>query len=179
MLKSRARVLLVPHFRGHLYSWGEALYVPVFVNFLDFHRSCSVLPWMIQVENARHSTAVALTHISAYSTHKNLAVHKIMEVMRSAYAKNGTRSQHVSNKTWRKRSWNIREYLKGKRASFAKNILFRWIWKVLLKCVICLSISFRWYALPNFRTQISRPLAYGVCISSKATAVSKINGADL
>ena len=31
--------------------------------------------------------AVALTQISAYSTHKNLAVRKIMEAMRTAYAK--------------------------------------------------------------------------------------------
>ena len=45
--------------------------------------------------------------IYAYIMHKNLAVHKIMEVMRTAYAKNGTRSQHVSNKACRKRLWNI------------------------------------------------------------------------
>ena len=32
-------------------------------------------------------TAVALTQISAYSTHKNLTVRKIMEVLRTAYAK--------------------------------------------------------------------------------------------
>ena len=31
--------------------------------------------------------ALTLTHISAYSTHKNLAVHKIMEAMRTVYAK--------------------------------------------------------------------------------------------
>ena len=43
--------------------------------------------------------AVALTQISAYSTHKNLAVRKIMEVMRTACVKSGTRSQHVSNYT--------------------------------------------------------------------------------
>ena len=47
-----------------------------------------------------------------------------MEVMRAAYAKHGTRSQLVSNKTWRKRSRNIREYVKGKRASFANNFYF-------------------------------------------------------
>ena len=41
--------------------------------------------------------AVALTQISAYSTHKNLAVRKIIEVMRTAYAKSGIQSQHVSN----------------------------------------------------------------------------------
>ena len=36
-----------------------------------------------------HTAAVALTQISAYSTHKNLTVRKIMEVMRTAYAKSG------------------------------------------------------------------------------------------
>ena len=41
----------------------------------------------------------ALTQISAYITHKNLTVRKIMEAMRKACAKSGTRSQHVSNYT--------------------------------------------------------------------------------
>ena len=59
------------------------------------------------------------SQISAYVTHKNLAVRKRMEAMRAAYAKSGTRSQHVSNYTWGKRSLNIGESLKGKRASFA------------------------------------------------------------
>ena len=71
--------------------------------------------------------AVALTRTSAYITHKNLDVRKIMEAMRTAHAKNGTQVQHISNKTWRKRSWNIPEHVKGKRASLAKNILFPWI----------------------------------------------------
>ena len=41
-----------------------------------------------------------LTQISAYSSHKNLAVRKIMEEMRTAYAENGTWFPYVSNKTW-------------------------------------------------------------------------------
>ena len=53
----------------------------------------------------------------------NLAVGKIMEGMCTAYAKNETRSQYVSNKTWREQSRNIHEYVKGKHALFAKNIL--------------------------------------------------------
>ena len=44
--------------------------------------------------------------------------------------------------------------------------------KVLLKSGIRFSISFRWYAFQNFCTQISRPLAYGVRISSKASATA-------
>ena len=98
-----------------------------------------------------------------------------MEVVCTAYAKKkktGTRSQHVSNKTWSKRSRNIREYVEVKHASFAKNILFRW--KVLFKCVIRFSLSFRWYAFSNFCTQISRPLAHGVRISSKASATAAL-----
>ena len=57
--------------------------------------------------------------MSAYVTHKNLAVRKRMEAMRAAHAKSGTRSQYVSNYTWGERSLNIGESLKGKRASFA------------------------------------------------------------
>ena len=45
---------------------------------------------------------------------KNPAVRKIMEAMRTVHPpKRGTRCQHVPNKTWRKRSRNIREYVKG------------------------------------------------------------------
>ena len=44
-----------------------------------------------------NNATVALTPISAYIKHTNLAVRrKIMEAMRAAYAKNGIRSQHVS-----------------------------------------------------------------------------------
>ena len=34
--------------------------------------------------------------------------------------------------------------------------------KVLLKCVIRFSTSFRWYAFSNFCSDISRALAYGM-----------------
>ena len=70
------------------------------------------------------SSAVALTQISAYSTHKNVGVRKIMEVKQN------------------------------------------------IKCGIRFSISFRWYAIPNFCTQISRPLTYGIRISSKASTTA-------
>ena len=58
-------------------------------------------------------SAVALTRVS---THKNLAVRQIVETMSTAlhYTKSGTRSQHVSIKTWHKRSRNIREYRERK-----------------------------------------------------------------
>ena len=42
-------------------------------------------------------SGVALTRISAYTTQNNLAARIIMEVMRTGYAKSGTRSQRVSN----------------------------------------------------------------------------------
>ena len=47
--------------------------------------------------------------------------------------------------------------------------------KVLLQCVIRFSISFRWHAFPKFCTQISRPLAYGVRISSRASATAVVS----
>ena len=40
------------------------------------------------------------------------------------------------------------------------------------KCAIHFAISFRWYAFPNFCTQISRPLAYGERISSKGSTTA-------
>ena len=68
--------------------------------------------------------------------------------------------------------------VKGKSASFVKNILFHWnvnlVVKVLLKCVICFSTDFFWYTVPNFRTKVSRPLVYSVCISSKAAATPAV-----
>ena len=45
---------------------------------------------------------------------------------------------------------------------------------VVLKCFIHFSISFRCCAFPNFCTPISRPLAYGVRISSKASPTADI-----
>ena len=44
--------------------------------------------------------------------------------------------------------------------------------KVLLECVNRFSISFRWYAFPNYCTQIFRPLAYGVRIPLKVSATT-------
>ena len=51
----------------------------------------------------------------------------------------------------------------------------RQVVKVLLECVIRFSIYFRWYAFPNFCTQMSRPFAYVVRISSKASATAVVN----
>ena len=73
------------------------------------------------------TTAVAVTQISAYITHKNLAVCKIMEAMHTAYAiKQEPQSQHVSSKTWHKWYWNIHEY-ERKAHMVANNILLWWI----------------------------------------------------
>ena len=49
-----------------------------------------------------------------HSTHKNLAVRKIVEAMRTSYAQNGTWFAHVPNYTWGKRSRKVREYCERK-----------------------------------------------------------------
>ena len=54
----------------------------------------------------------------------------------------------------------------------AGSCLMNLVVKVPLNCVIYFSISFRWCAFPNFCSHISRPLAYGVRISSKASATA-------
>ena len=118
-------------------------------------------------------------------THKNPAVRKIMEAMRTASAKNRTRSQHVSNKTWRRRSQNIRE-CERKVCIVCEERFIRWIFDELsAKGAFRFSISFRWFAFPNFCTQISRSVAYtvyanfslgcvhGVRISSNAGATAE------
>ena len=52
-----------------------------------------------------------------------IAVRKIMDAMRTAYAKSGIQSRRVSNYTQGKRSRKAREICeKKKRASFANNI---------------------------------------------------------
>ena len=48
-------------------------------------------------DGAKVSPGIALAQISAYIARKNLAVRKIMEAMRTAYAKKRDSSQHVSN----------------------------------------------------------------------------------
>ena len=97
------------------------------------------------------------THISAYITYTNLAVRRIIEAMHTAYAKSGTRFQHVSNYTWGKRSRKAREYCERKARIICEhfmslNRLMNPMEKVISKGVIRFSISFRWYAFPNFCT---------------------------
>ena len=71
--------------------------------------------------------AVALTQISAYNTHKNSAVRKIMDTMRTVHAKSG-RDFNTPQTAHQANDHGRHAYIvKGKRASFAKSILFRWI----------------------------------------------------
>ena len=117
--------------------------------------------------------AVALMQIYAYSMHTNLAVccschGRDGYSVRQNMGLNTSQTKHDAND----QGIYCSEYVKGNHASFAKNILFRWIWKMLLKCGIHFSISFRWYAFPNFCAPISRPLVYRVRISSKASATA-------
>ena len=91
---------------------------------------------------------------------------------------NGPRFYHVSNYSSGKRSRKVREYCERKARIVCQerfislNHLMNPVVKVLLKCVIPFSIYFRWYAFRTFCTDISRPLAYGVRISSKASATA-------
>ena len=92
--------------------------------------------------------------------------------------KPGNLSQHISNNTQGKRSPKALECCGRKvhiiwKQHFLLNRLTNLVVKVHLKCVICFSISFRWYAVPNFRMQISRPPAYAVHISSKASVTTE------
>ena len=100
----------------------------------------------------RSAPGVAFTQISAYSV--------------STCLKLGTR-QTITE---------AREYCEGKGLIVSEERFVSlnrlMVVKVLLKCVISFSISLRCYAFPSFCTQISRPLAYSVRISSKASATA-------
>ena len=112
--------------------------------------------------------AVALTRTSAYITHKNLDVRKIMEAMRTAHAKKrDTGSTHLKQNMTQKIMEHTRACKRKARIAceehfISLNRLINLVVKVLLKCSIRFSISIRWYAFPNFCAQISRPLACGV-----------------
>ena len=109
-----------------------------------------------QQEQASPPAAVALTQISADSAHKDLAVWNIMGAMHTAYAKNGTWSQHVSNKTWRNdhrtsvSMWKVSAHRLRRTFYFAESF-DEFSGKGAFEMrQIRFSLSFRWYAFPNF-----------------------------
>ena len=121
---------------GSIHSWlrCKVIILPILTTSL---KHFSLKGWE-NVVFRRGSERVALTQISAYTTHKNLAARKIMEAMRTAYAEKETGRSHNT---------------------FANNIyislnrLMNPVLKVLLKCVIRFPISFGWYAFLNFCTR--------------------------
>ena len=96
--------------RGRLVLWRFY----IFVRATDFFSSRHALNFDKSVEYA----GVALTQISAYITHKNPAVRKIVETIRTAYTKRGL-SLNMSQTT-REANDHGRHagIVKGKRASF-------------------------------------------------------------
>ena len=106
--------------------------------------------------------------ISAYITHKNLAVCNIMEAMRTVYAQSGTWSQHASNYAWGKWSRKARKYCERK----ARLVLWTTFY-------IAESLdepggnemhhSYMYFTslvrISNICTQISHPLDYGLYAS--------------
>ena len=104
---------------------------------------------------------------------------KIMEAIRTAYAKkktglglNTSQTRHDANdhgtytSVWKESAHGLRNIFHF--AECLMNLLVKVQWKSGIR----FSISFRWYAFPNFCTQISRPLAYGVRIFSKVSATA-------
>ena len=61
-----------------------------------------------------------MAQMSAYSTHTNLAVHKSMKVMRTAYAKSGVQSQHILNYTRQTIMEGMPEYCERKASIVSK-----------------------------------------------------------
>ena len=99
---------------------------------------------------------VALTQISAFTTHKNLAVRKIMEAM------------HTLEYFERKARIICEQHL------ISLNRLMNPVVKELFKCVIRFPIPFRWYAFLNFCTQVLIHLRT-VCASPQKLARPQCN----
>ena len=112
-----------------------------------------------------------LTQISACVTHKNLAVRIITEAMLTVYVKNGTtcRSTHLKQNM----TQTITEHTRvcERKACIVCKVHF-----ILLNHFdgAFVSVSFRWCAFLNFCTHISRPLGYGVRISSNASVTADV-----
>ena len=102
-----------------------------------------------------------------------------MGVMRTVYAKSGIQSQHVSNYTRGKRSRKAREYYERKARIVCEQhfdcvSLHRLLAvKVLWKCANRFSVSL--VRISEFLYAISRSLAYGVRISSNASATAVLS----
>ena len=99
----------------------------------------------------RPYSAVVLMQISAYGTHKNLAVRKIREAMHTAYAKRRSQSQTTQGK----RSRNACEYCKRKvliiceqHSSISLTCVI--VAKVLLKRTIHFAPSLSKFLYANF-----------------------------
>ena len=110
--------------------------------------------------------------------HRNLPVSKTVEAMCMAYAQkryavNSPMSQtrHEANDHGRYACIVKGKWIVCEEHLFLMNHLMNPGVKVLLKCVIRFSISFCWYIFLNFCTNISRPLAYCVCISKASMTV--------
>ena len=119
---------------------------------------------------------VTLMQMSAYSTHKNLAVPKTMEVMRNSVCRAGL-SLSTSQTTRGKRSWKAHKFCERKLCIICKHyfsILLNCLMvvKVLLECVICFSMLVLYGCISKFCVQISRLLAYSVHISLKASTTT-------
>ena len=141
----------------------------IFDCYVQFFPS-SFAVWTLESLLLLHHTGVTLTQISAHIMHKNLAVHKIMGEIHTAYTKSGTWSEPQTTHDHRRHhKYCDRKVCIVCERFVSLNRLMNPLEKVLLKCMICVSISFRWYAFLNFCAQISCPLAYGVRIPSKAT----------
>ena len=135
---------------------------------LEPSESCSALFKVLVRIGDRFIFHLSKLYTKPIFTHKNLAVRRIVEAMRTAYAKSGTRSHCASKRMRQTITETYASIVMGKRTSFRNNISESTS-KVLLKCITRVSTSFHWYAFPNFCTQITRP-PRTVCASHQQLA---------
>ena len=114
---------------------------------------CPAQPLLQEPAPWNYRTAVALTQISAHTTHKNPDVRKIMEAMRTqktALGLNTSHTKHDATITEHTRVCERKVRIACEEHFISLNRLMNLLVKVLLKCNIRFSTSFRWYAFPNF-----------------------------
>ena len=84
----------------------------------SYPNTITITPTITTTTTIINRSAIALTQLSEYIIHKNLAVHKIMEAMHTAHTKSGTVSIHLK--------LHMKQTITEQQA-FGKDITFHWL----------------------------------------------------
>ena len=104
--------------------------------------------------------------ISVYSMHENLAVPKIMEVMRTEYTKSGIQSQHTSNYTRQTMTEGTQVRCERKACIVCEEHFSVSLNRLMLVKVVLVCYSFLYFVRMHFQILVCKFLVHlRVCIS--------------